>query len=308
LGSVTHVLNEQGQPTAYTAYNEFGVPRMRTGATIPNLGSGNGKLTGAGLDQPGTDDSQQPSLSAAYTGHPYDDRTGMYYAQARYYMPQIGRFISEDPWQGDVFEPRTQNPYPYVLNQPFRYVDPSGMVGLAVPILGKLIGDGVGAIIVGAGTSAAAGGAAGGLIGGALVWGLSDPYANVEVPRALTGNSELTEWEQLDLSEMSTEEIIQAGAEANASTLTADVLVDSGNYIRNLDKQKVNAEKARNKRNEKERFENKQERKMKKEEQVTDFLLHFPLVDSIVHAHPPNRKEDECDPSQCDRQQELIGT
>ncbi len=48
-------------------------------------------------------------------------------AQARYYNAEIGRFISEDPWKGTIIEPNTLNPYPYVLNNPLKYVDPLGL-------------------------------------------------------------------------------------------------------------------------------------------------------------------------------------
>ena len=49
---------------------------------------------------------------------------GFYYMRARYYDPQVGRFISEDPLGfggGDV------NLYGYVQNNPVMFVDPSGL-------------------------------------------------------------------------------------------------------------------------------------------------------------------------------------
>jgi hypothetical protein len=51
----------------------------------------------------------------------------MWYAQARYYAPKVGRFTSEDPWSGTQVVPNTMNPYPYVLNNPLKYVDPLGL-------------------------------------------------------------------------------------------------------------------------------------------------------------------------------------
>ncbi|WP_372999482.1 RHS repeat-associated core domain-containing protein [Lutispora sp.] len=42
-------------------------------------------------------------------------------------MPETGRFISEDPWPGDMTDPQTLNPYPYVVNNPLKYVDPLGL-------------------------------------------------------------------------------------------------------------------------------------------------------------------------------------
>jgi RHS repeat-associated protein len=55
----------------------------------------------------------------SYAGHQYDEPTGLIYARSRYYDPTLGRFLSEDP------EP-TVNPYPYALNSPCDYVDPTG--------------------------------------------------------------------------------------------------------------------------------------------------------------------------------------
>jgi hypothetical protein len=41
-------------------------------------------------------------------------------------MPEIGRFISQDPIAGFITDPLTLNAYPYVLNNPNKYIDPSG--------------------------------------------------------------------------------------------------------------------------------------------------------------------------------------
>jgi RHS repeat-associated protein len=52
-----------------------------------------------------------------------EEPSGLYYMRARYYDPQIGRFISEDPIRfagGDV------NLYAYAGNNPVNYVDPWG--------------------------------------------------------------------------------------------------------------------------------------------------------------------------------------
>ncbi len=35
--------------------------------------------------------------SKKFTGHEYDTETGLYYMQARYQNPSVGRFVSEDP-------------------------------------------------------------------------------------------------------------------------------------------------------------------------------------------------------------------
>ncbi len=42
------------------------------------------------------------------------------------YWPQIGRFISADSVMGSPGNPMTLNRYSYVLNNPYKYVDPTG--------------------------------------------------------------------------------------------------------------------------------------------------------------------------------------
>jgi RHS repeat-associated protein len=59
-----------------------------------------------------------------YTGRESDETTGLMYYRARFYDPQIGRFISEDPIGfrgGDV------NLYGYVKNNPINFIDPRGL-------------------------------------------------------------------------------------------------------------------------------------------------------------------------------------
>jgi RHS repeat-associated protein len=56
-----------------------------------------------------------------YTGYQYDYQTGLYFANARYYMAEVGRFAEEDVYKGDGL-----NRYVYVRNNPLRYVDRSG--------------------------------------------------------------------------------------------------------------------------------------------------------------------------------------
>lgn len=61
-----------------------------------------------------------------YSGEYWDEDTGLQYLRARWYDPSIGRFISEDTYEGDVTNPLTLNLYTYVHNNPLIYVDPSG--------------------------------------------------------------------------------------------------------------------------------------------------------------------------------------
>ena len=61
-----------------------------------------------------------------YTGYQRDSIAGTYYAQAREYQVESGRFISRDILIGTVKHPETFNLYKYSFNQPLKYIDPSG--------------------------------------------------------------------------------------------------------------------------------------------------------------------------------------
>jgi hypothetical protein len=52
------------------------------------------------------------------------------FAQARYYLPEIGRFISEDSYKGTLPDIQSQNRYIYCTNNPLKYIDPSGHISM----------------------------------------------------------------------------------------------------------------------------------------------------------------------------------
>jgi RHS repeat-associated protein len=62
----------------------------------------------------------------AYTGQKHNMDIGLYYYNARYYAPGIGRFISADTIVPDPTNPQQFNRYTYVLNNPIVLVDPTG--------------------------------------------------------------------------------------------------------------------------------------------------------------------------------------
>jgi len=49
------------------------------------------------------------------------------YLRARYYRPEVGRFVSLDLLRGKIDRPRTLHRFSYVLNSPTRFVDPAGL-------------------------------------------------------------------------------------------------------------------------------------------------------------------------------------
>ena len=54
------------------------------------------------------------------------DNSGLYYYGARYYDASIGRFISVVPVSGNIYNSQRLNRYSYTLNNPLKYVDPTG--------------------------------------------------------------------------------------------------------------------------------------------------------------------------------------
>jgi RHS repeat-associated protein len=56
------------------------------------------------------------------------DSTALYYYGARYYDPEIGRFISPDTVVPDPSNPQALNRYSYCINNPLKYTDPTGHV------------------------------------------------------------------------------------------------------------------------------------------------------------------------------------
>ena len=63
-----------------------------------------------------------------YRGYRYDNETGLYYLQSRYYDPKIGRFINADSWEYLCATSTTLscNLFTYCENNPVNMVDPDG--------------------------------------------------------------------------------------------------------------------------------------------------------------------------------------
>lgn len=74
------------------------------------------------------------SDTIGYTGHQQDPSSGLVYMQQRYYDPAIGRFLSGDPVKTELNTGAMFNRYNYAYNNPYRYTDPTGEVGLDVVV------------------------------------------------------------------------------------------------------------------------------------------------------------------------------
>lgn len=105
IGSTIALMNSSGSAVQSYTYDAYGTPYIRTTAS----GSYSPLKTIKGI-------------SRLFTGREYDSEIGMYYYRARYYDPELGRFISRDPigMRDDV------NLYGYVGENPVRFTDPMG--------------------------------------------------------------------------------------------------------------------------------------------------------------------------------------
>ena len=99
-GSSTSLVKEDGSADATYQYTDFGETTINGDNKAEN--------------------------EVCYTGGIYDQRTGLYYLNARYYNPEDGGFLTEDTYRGETNEPDTQNLYVYCADNPINYIDSSG--------------------------------------------------------------------------------------------------------------------------------------------------------------------------------------
>lgn len=76
-----------------------------------------------------------PDTVQGFAGKELDDELGLNYYGARYYDSVTGRFISADPWEGNLEDPQSLNKYSYARNNPLRYIDKSGQNFTPVDLL-----------------------------------------------------------------------------------------------------------------------------------------------------------------------------
>jgi RHS repeat-associated protein len=112
--------DDQGQNTNYTFFHD---PLQ----SLTGLGDHQGNVVETTAYGPFgeiyTQNGESPN-TLKYTGREHDDESGLYYYRARYYDPDVGRFLTEDP---KGFEAGV-NFYAYVLNNPINANDPMGLV------------------------------------------------------------------------------------------------------------------------------------------------------------------------------------
>ena len=126
LGSPRVITDGRGAVISRHDYMAFGSDITET---IGNVG---GRTTAQGFNS--SDDVRKQ-----YTGYERDDESGLDYAQARYYNSNHGRFTSVDPLtaSASIKNPQTFNRYSYVLNSPYKFVDPLGLISVNTGACGQ---------------------------------------------------------------------------------------------------------------------------------------------------------------------------
>jgi len=109
LGNITGWSDAAGVylSNSIALHEPFGAYRFRPPASV-NPGISDRGFTGHRMNNTGTND------------------LGLIYMNARYYMPEIGRFISADTIVPEPGNPQSYNRYSYTRNNPMNFTDPTG--------------------------------------------------------------------------------------------------------------------------------------------------------------------------------------
>ena len=146
-GALTQVLAETDTNNAPVAYYVYGLGLAEQisssgtvatyhfniqGSTVALTDSG-GKVSDSyaydsfGVLANSDGDSPQPFRYLGKFGI-LDDGTGLYYARARYFSPQLGHFLTKDTVASKDNDSQSLNRFVYALNNPLRFRDESGLV------------------------------------------------------------------------------------------------------------------------------------------------------------------------------------
>ncbi|MBE6978062.1 MAG: RHS repeat-associated core domain-containing protein [Ruminococcaceae bacterium] len=130
-GDVIAILDDSGTAITLYQYDAWGYPTLTLDVSDDDIGTIN---------------------PLRYRGYVYDNETGFYYLQSRYYNPEISRFISADSYMSTGDGILGNNMFAYCHNNPIVFVDPTGeditlgafLAGVAITaLIGGAIATGV---------------------------------------------------------------------------------------------------------------------------------------------------------------------
>ena len=116
-----HIAKIAGADTNWYHCDALGSPRVMTNEL--------GAVTWTATYFPFGEMTAGSNNTHGFTGKEYDIEMGLNYFCQRYYDPEIGRFMTPDPFWGYTSSPQTLNRYSYCMNNPLAYIDPFGLEG-----------------------------------------------------------------------------------------------------------------------------------------------------------------------------------
>lgn len=108
LGSILRITDDAGSNIAEQSFDAWGRKRNPANLSYSSI------------------PSVPDWLYRGYTGHEYYDEFELINMNGRMYDPIVGRMLSVDNFVQDPTNTQSYNRYSYVLNNPFKYTDPSG--------------------------------------------------------------------------------------------------------------------------------------------------------------------------------------
>ena len=108
-GSVTNVIAPNGSVVKGYDYDEFG-----------------------NTEQKGEEDFLN---DITFTSSVADTSSNLQYMGARFYQPSTGRFLSQDSYSGNPYDPWTQHLYVYCGNNPTSMIDPTGHIAIEIGVV-----------------------------------------------------------------------------------------------------------------------------------------------------------------------------
>ena len=99
-GSVTNVIAPNGSVVKGYDYDEFGNTEQKGEADFLN--------------------------DITFTSSVADTSSNLQYMNSRFYQPSTGRFLSQDSYSGNAYDPWTHHLYNYCGGNPINYIDPTG--------------------------------------------------------------------------------------------------------------------------------------------------------------------------------------
>jgi len=112
LGSIVALSNQTGYIAEEYAYDAWGNRRLASNWSQ-------------------ADTRSNLLIDRGYTMHEHITGFGLVNMNGRVYDPKLGRFLSPDPVLQDAGNTQNMNRYSYVLNNPLKYIDPSGYTNCA---------------------------------------------------------------------------------------------------------------------------------------------------------------------------------